>query len=105
METRLRVLLVDAGLPAPELQFPVQDPVTRTAVWLDLAYPEQRVGIEFEGPDHLIPQRVRHDIRRATNLVDRGWRLYRLLATDVYTTPARTIAMITRALAESPRAA
>ena len=35
METRLRLLIVRAGLPPREVQWVVQDPATRTAFWLD----------------------------------------------------------------------
>ncbi|MBW0104035.1 endonuclease domain-containing protein [Pseudonocardia sp. KRD291] len=98
METRMRLLLIGAGLPAPELQFPVQDPVAGTVVWLDLAYPDLRIGIEYEGPDHLRPERVRRDIRRGTDLVDRDWRIYRFVGHDVLRTPDRTVAMIRRGI-------
>lgn len=98
METRMRLLLVGAGLPVPELQYPVQDPVAGTVVWLDLAYPDLRIGIEYEGPDHLRPDRVRRDIRRGTDLVDHGWRIYRFVGHDVLGTPDRTVAMIRRGI-------
>ena len=48
METRLRLLLVLAGLPRPEVQFPV--PAAR--VRFDLAYPEAKLAIEFDGDRH-----------------------------------------------------
>jgi hypothetical protein len=44
METRLRMLIVQAGLPKPQVQWVVQDERTRTAVWLDLAWPEHMIG-------------------------------------------------------------
>lgn len=98
METRMRLLLISAGLPVPEVQYPVQDPVAGTVVWLDLAYPDLRVGIEYEGPDHLRPERVRRDIRRGTDLVDHDWRIYRFVGHDVLGTPDRTVAMIRRGI-------
>ncbi|MET0190576.1 MAG: hypothetical protein ABW212_16350 [Pseudonocardia sediminis] len=98
METRMRLLLIGAGLPVPELQYPVQDPAAGTVVWLDLAYPELRIGIEYEGPDHFRPDRVRRDIRRGTDLVDRGWRIYRFVGQDVLGSPERTVAMIRRGI-------
>lgn len=98
METRMRLLLISAGLPVPELQYPVQDPVAGAVVRLDLAYPDLRIGIEYEGPDHLRPERVRRDIRRGTDLVDRGWRIYRFVGHDVLGTPDRTVAMIRRGI-------
>ena len=99
METRLRLLLVLAGLPKPEVQFPVLDDVRRRAVWLDLAYPEQRIGIEYEGADHARPERVLLDAGRYTRLVDAGWRIYRFTTYQVYGEPDEVVAVIRRALA------
>jgi hypothetical protein len=48
METRIRLLIVAAGLPCPEVQWVVQDVGARTAIWLDLAWPELMIGIEYE---------------------------------------------------------
>jgi hypothetical protein len=50
METRLRLVLVQGGLPRPQVQWPVPDERTRTVVWLDLAYPEQRIGVSTTAP-------------------------------------------------------
>jgi hypothetical protein len=98
METRLRLLLVLAGLPRPRSQYVVQDPRVRRAVWLDLAYPEHRVGIEYDGEEHVDPQRVRRDVARATDLVDLGWRIYRYTKDDYYGRPDKIVAQIDRAL-------
>ena len=98
METRLRLLLVLGGLPAPQVQWVVQDERRRRAVWLDLAYPEHRVGIEYEGEEHLRPDRVLRDIGRGTDLVDQGWRLYRFTKREVFGEPAEIVAKIDRAL-------
>lgn len=101
METRLRLVLVLAGLPRPRSQWVVQDERARRAVWLDLAYPEHRIGIEYDGEEHTTAARVRRDIARATELVDRGWRIYRYTAAEVLGEPERIVAQIRRALARS----
>ena len=75
----------------------------RTAVWLDLAWPEHRIGIEFEGAGHTDPVEVLRDAGRYTRLVDRGWRIYRYTKHDVYGAPQRIVTELTRAL-ERPRA-
>jgi hypothetical protein len=97
MESRLRMIIVRAGLPRPRVQWAVQDVEARTAVWLDLAWPEYRIGIEFEGGGHTAPVEVLRDAGRYTRLVDRGWRIYRYTKFDVYGDPARIIAELTRA--------
>jgi hypothetical protein len=98
METRLRLVLVLRGLPRPAVQYPVIDDRRRRAVWLDLAYPEQRVGIEYEGVDHTRPEGVLRDVGRYTRLVDEGWRMYRFTKYEVYGEPDETAATILRAL-------
>ena len=101
METRLRLLVVAAGLPRPEVQWVVQDVATRTAFWLDLAWPERRIGIEYEGEPHTQPGRVLRDIARHTRLVDLGWQVYRYTKREVYGDPARIVAELVRARARS----
>ena len=97
MESRLRLLIVGAGLPRPKVQWVVQDPDSRTAVWLDLARPELMIGIEYEGEVHTQPGRVLRDISRSTRLVDCGWALYRYTKLDVYGDPGRIVAELSRA--------
>jgi len=77
----------------------VQDEVRRRAVWLDLAYPEQRIGIEYEGADHTRPERVLLDVGRYTRFVDAGWRIYRFTKYQLYAEPDEIVATISRALA------
>jgi len=101
METRLRLLIVRAGLPPPEVQWVVQDPATRTAFWLDLAWPELKIGIEYEGAAHTEPVRVLRDIARHTRLVDLGWQVYRYTKREVYGDRARIVAELNRARARS----
>jgi len=49
MESRLRMIIIRAALPCPRVQWVVQDVDARNAVWLDLAWPEKLVGVEYEG--------------------------------------------------------
>jgi hypothetical protein len=102
METRLRLLIVDAGLPRPQVQWVVQNLATRTAIWLDLAWPELMIGIEYEGDEHTQPGRVLRDVARYTRLVDRGWRIYRYTKLEVYGEPERIVAELTRARRQWP---
>ena len=97
MESRLRMVIVEAGLPRPMVQWPVQDVLARTVVWLDLAYPELDIGIEYEGEIHAAAARVRRDTSRYTRLVDRGWRIYRYTKDEVYGEPDLIVAELTRA--------
>lgn len=97
METRLRLLLEFAGLPRPQVQWVVQDERAHRAVWLDLAYPERMIGIEYEGEGHTTRERVLRDIGRGTDLVDKGWRLYRYTKYEILGEPEKIVAQISRA--------
>lgn len=103
METRLRLAVVAAGLPRPKVQWVVQDEAARTAYWLDLAWPEARVGVEYDGGLHLDPARVRRDIARHTRLLDLGWRVYRYTVADLLGGLDRIVADLRRALLVQPR--
>ncbi|MBG0563224.1 hypothetical protein [Actinoplanes aureus] len=52
MESRLRLLLVDAGVPPPVPQFEVRDEDGRLIGRVDLAWPARRVAHEYEGDHH-----------------------------------------------------
>jgi hypothetical protein len=103
METRLRLLLVLGGMPRPQAQWVVQDERSRTAVWLDLAYPEHRIGIEYDGELHTAPDAVRLDIARHTALLDKGWRVYRYTKLDVLQRPEMIIEQVRRGLSTAAR--
>jgi very-short-patch-repair endonuclease len=97
METRLRMLIVQAGLPNPQVQWVVQDERTRTAVWLDLAWPDLMIGIEYEGEGHTEPDQVLRDVGRYTALVDKGWRIYRYTKREILRRQDLIVAQLTRA--------
>jgi hypothetical protein len=103
METRLRLVMVLAGLPRPVVQYPVVDERARVVATVDLAYPEELVAIEYEGADHFTDLRVRRDGGRYTRLAALGWRVYRYFAGDVYGRPEQIVrdmhlALTTRAI-------
>lgn len=100
-ETLLRLLLHDSGLPPPEVQWVVQDVVAKEAVWIDLAYPRQQVGIEYEGAPHVEADQVLRDIARTTMLTDRGWRMLRFTRSDLFRRPEYIVATVGRALRAS----
>ncbi|WBC12809.1 hypothetical protein O7600_16635 [Micromonospora sp. WMMA1998] len=71
-ESHLRVRLMFAGLPRPAAQHPVR---VSTALVLhpDLAWPEFRVAVEYDGQWHADPDRTHLDRRRLNQLVGAGW--------------------------------
>ncbi len=84
METRLRLLLIDGGLPRPGAQFVVRDFHGDFVARLDLAYPNARLGIEYDGGGHREPAAWRDDLRRQNRLRAAGWTLLRYTAWEVY---------------------
>lgn len=83
-ESRLRVLLVEAGFATPQLQHEVRDARERFVARVDLAYPEQRLAIEYEGDHHRVQaQQWRRDIGRTRELEHLGWRVLRVTASDL----------------------
>ena len=72
-ETRLRLLLLGAGLPEPRTQCPVRTAGGRVVARLDLGWPELRLGCEYDGAGHLDPRQVRADLRRHNGIREAGW--------------------------------
>jgi hypothetical protein len=63
-ETWIRVVVVDTGFPRPRAQVPVKGPRGRP-LYIDLGYPEFRVGLEYDGERHHTGSRARaHDTSR-----------------------------------------
>ena len=96
METRLRVILTDGGLPRPHAQWNVYHPAGGHVGRLDLAYVEAEVGVEYDGADHW--QRRRADDRRRAALRALGWEILVFSADDVYATPQHIVASVHLAL-------
>lgn len=72
METRTRLALVLRGVPAPTSQFWV---VLRTGkrVRLDLAWPEAKLAVEYDGPEHRTISGQNRDAFRDAGLDELGW--------------------------------
>lgn len=96
METRLRWLLIKAGMPAPEVQVELHDDAGRFAGRADLYYRPAHLIIEFDGGNHR--ERLTSDDRRQNALVGAGYRVLRFTATDVYTRPESVVAQVARIL-------
>ncbi|MEU6700277.1 DUF559 domain-containing protein [Pseudonocardia sp. NPDC046786] len=102
-ETRLRLILVRAGLPWPVPQHPVVDG-RNEILWLDLAYPAALLGVEYDGGGHFAtPEAARADARRHTRLVAEGWRVLRYTAQDMRRAPGRIVAEVRHALGSTHR--
>ncbi|MGE2713993.1 hypothetical protein ACQI4L_08045 [Mycolicibacterium litorale] len=78
-ETRLRLTLIDGGLPRPRTQIRVSDGYSEA--FIDMGYDDPKVGLDYEGAHHA-SNRVQyvHDIGRAELLDREGWIDLRVVA-------------------------
>jgi Protein of unknown function (DUF559) len=97
METRLRLLLVQAGLPRPHAQVSLYDEHGSFLGRPDLYYPDQRLGLEYDGASHR--DSLAADDRRQNRLIEAGITLLRFTAADVMRTPAAVVGTVRRTLA------
>jgi very-short-patch-repair endonuclease len=90
METRLRLRIVDGGLPRPQAQVEVRDEWGQTLFFIDLGYEDVKLGLEFDGVDPhtgVDPRtgelRFHRDRRRLRELSRYGWVILTFTAEDV----------------------
>ena len=99
MESRIRLVMVDGGLPRPVTQYEIFDGNGLFVARVDLAYPGSRVAIEFEGDHHRGLGVFAHDLRRMNALRMLGWTVLRFSATDVFGQPGQIVDQVRAALA------
>jgi hypothetical protein len=83
METRLRLALLHAGLPRPAVQYRVLDEDGFPLARVDLAYPDVRLAIEYDGEHHFDRRQGERDRRRDSLLAGYGWATMRLTKGDM----------------------
>jgi len=101
METRLRLLLVIAGLPRPQAQVSLYDEAGHFLARPDFYYPLQRLALEYDGAYHR--ENLTRDNRRQNRMVDAGYRLLRFSAADVLSAPESIVALVRSALSAGTR--
>ncbi|WP_207407140.1 endonuclease domain-containing protein [Rathayibacter sp. SD072] len=97
-ETRLRLVLVTAGLPEPELQVELFDALGKIGR-VDLLYRTWRVVVEYEG-DHHRSDRAQwdRDLIRYERLAAAGWTVVRIASASFDADPAGCAHRVRRAL-------
>lgn len=84
-ETQLRLALLRAGLPEPELDVEVRDPSGRILGRSELAYVRKRVAFEYESDHHRVEQRQwNRDIGKYQDYAEAGWKVVRVTAHLLY---------------------
>ncbi len=104
METRLRLLLVLAGLPEPEVNRDLRDGEGFFLLRPDLSRPALKVAVEYDGRQHLTSaDQWERDVERRNDLTAAGWLLITVTASGVYRTPEDTLRRVADALAGRDR--
>jgi Protein of unknown function (DUF559) len=98
MESVTRWLLHAAGLPRPVLQYRALDDRGRQIGFGDMAWPEHKVLVEFDGNVHRERRVFVDDLRRQNRLVLEGWIVLRFTSADVLGRPDEVVAAVRRAL-------
>jgi very-short-patch-repair endonuclease len=98
-ESRVRVACHLAGLPQPVPQHEVYEHGLFLGQ-VDLAWPEAKLVVEYEGAYHFDVRQIVKDDVRYERLVAAGWRVIRLSSIDLYDLDG-VVARIRAALAEA----
>jgi very-short-patch-repair endonuclease len=101
MESRLRMLIVLAGLPEPKVNIIIRNQNGEWLVRFDLCYPGLKIVVEYDGRQHAEDHKQwDHDIDRREQLDRWGYRLVVVRSKGVYVDPERTLRRIRTALRE-----
>jgi hypothetical protein len=98
-ETRLRLLVVRAGIPEPVLNERLIHPSGRLLI-PDLGWPDYRVAAEYNGIHHDEPGERVHDLSRLDDFVDIGWSTVNVERKELAENPRSIVARLTRRLTE-----
>jgi hypothetical protein len=98
-ESWVRVACHLGGLPAPVPQFTVLVDGAFLGI-VDLAWPQEKLVVEYEGAYHFDGLQIARDDRRYARLIAAGWRVIRLSSADLRDLDA-VVARITAALRDT----
>lgn len=98
-ESRMRLLMHLAGLPPPVVQHPITNAVGREIYRLDLAYPQFRLAIEYDGAHHSRAAQRSRDLARREQIEEFGWKFVVGVASDLHGSPAEFLRRIMVAMA------
>ena len=94
-------LLRAAGLPEPEVQYPIRDGA-RVVARVDFAYPEMRLAIEVDGYRwHGGRSAWARDLNRGNNIAARSWRTLHIAKEHMDGAGAVAVALVKEARSNS----
>jgi very-short-patch-repair endonuclease len=101
MESRVRMLMVLAGLREPRVNVDIHDENGRAKYRLDLSFPDQLLAIEFDGRPHVeVRARWEGDVIRREDIEAGGWRFVVVTSTQFYGSPGEVLDRIIAAMRE-----
>lgn len=99
MESRLRMLIVLAGLPEPMIDYTVRDQDGRPRYRFDLSYPDLKLIVEYDGRQHRDDlDQWDHDTDRQDWFDHNGWMRVPVFSRGIYRRPDRTLTRVHEAL-------
>ena len=99
METLVRLAIVDAGLPEPEVNIEILDPAGKKLGRADLVYRRHRVIVEYDGDQHRTDTRqFDTDVQRLERFAAHGWTVVRITKRAFYGDRAACMVRIEHAL-------
>lgn len=99
MESRLRMLLVLAGLPEPEVNLIIRTEDGAPLRRYDLSYRACRAIVEYDGRHHIErEENWEADLDRREAIDDDGWRILVVTSRGIYREPERTVMRVWRLL-------
>lgn len=100
-ETLVRLLLVEAGFPEPELNVRLHDRFGTELARVDLLFREFRVVVEYDGDQHRTDKhQFDRDLGRLDDLAAVGWRVVRIGARSLFRDPQDAVNRVWRALVD-----
>jgi very-short-patch-repair endonuclease len=101
MESEARLVMIEHGLPLPELQYEIRG--RDGEIWrVDFAWPEARVAAEYESVEwHAARGEMPRDKSRFAKVQELGWTMSPIVVDDVRREPWRLAERIDRPLTAS----
>ncbi|HIY67462.1 MAG TPA: hypothetical protein H9830_14455 [Candidatus Agrococcus pullicola] len=94
-ETHTRLLLRDAGLPEPELDYDVFGSVGQFLGCSEIAFPDPRVALEYESEHHRVSRHQwNRDIEKYRAYAEVGWQVVRVTSELLYRRPRELIRQV-----------
>ena len=101
MESRLRMLLVLAGFPEPEVNVILRDLSGDWSRRFDLCYLALKLIIEYDGEQHADLDHRDSDIHRREELERLGYTVVQVTSRGIHSDPARTLRRVADALRDA----